>query len=61
MAVYLANTGLEILLKDGSLDQKQMLAWFEDAVRIPTSYGFYATKVLDSGLTLVYRVLAKGA
>jgi len=61
MAVYLANTGLEILLKDGSLDQKQMLEWFKEAVRIPTKYGFYATKVLQSGLTLVYRVLAKGA
>jgi len=61
MAVYLANTGLEILLKDGSLDQKQMLAWVEEAVRIPTKYGFYATKVLQSGLTLVYRVVAKGS
>jgi hypothetical protein len=59
MAVYLANTGLECLLKDGSLDQKQMLAWFEKAKRIPTSYGFYATKVLQSGLTIVFRVLTK--
>lgn len=60
MAVYLANTGLEVLLKDGSLDQKQMLTWFESAKRIPTSYGFYATTVLPSGLTVVYRVLTKG-
>lgn len=61
MAVFLDNTGLEVLLKDGSLDQKQMLAWFEQAKRIVVRQGLYATKLLDSGLTVIFRVVSHGS
>jgi hypothetical protein len=59
MALYLANTGLEVLLKDGALDQKKLMHWFGEAVKIPVPNGAYYTKVLDSGLTLIYRTVSK--
>ncbi len=58
MAVYLANTGLQLLSKDGTLDQKPLMQWFHEAKRIPAQQGSYYTKMLDSGLTIIFRTVA---
>ncbi len=60
MAVYLANTGLQVLLKDQELDQKQLMHWFREAKKIPASGGAYYTKVLESGLSVIFRTLPQG-
>ncbi len=57
MAVYLANTGLQLLSKDGNLDQKPLMQWFHEAKRIPAQQGAYYTKLLDSGLSVVFRTV----
>ncbi len=61
MAIYLANTGLELLIKGDSLDQEQLLTWFKEATRIPAAVqGAYYSKLFDSGLELVYRTVKQG-
>ena len=60
MAVYLANTGLQMLLHDGALDQEQLMRWFKEAKRIPATDGAYYTKVLDSSLSLIFRTRVHG-
>ncbi len=55
MGIYLANTGLELLIKGTSLDEEQLLTWFREAKRIPAVQGAYYSKLFDSGLELVYR------
>jgi len=60
MAVYLANTGLEVLMKDGGLDQKQLLKWYGQSKRIPAMHGSYHTLLLDSGLELIFRAVPQG-
>ena len=60
MAIYLANTGLELLIKGDSLDEEQLLTWFKEAKRIPAVQGAYYSKLFDSGLELVYRTVQQG-
>lgn len=60
MAIYLANTGLELLIKETSLDEEQLLTWFKEAKRIPAVQGAYYSKLFDSGLELVFRSVKQG-
>ncbi len=60
MGIYLANTGLEILIRGDSLDEEQLLTWFKEAKRIPAVQGAYYSKMFDSGLELVYRTVKQG-
>jgi len=60
MAVYLENTGTEFLAKDGSLDQESLLQWFKESKRIEAVQGAYYSKLLDSGLEIVYRTVRQG-
>ncbi|HKL56991.1 MAG TPA: hypothetical protein VJ854_01220 [Sphaerochaeta sp.] len=60
MGLYLANTGLESLIKGDSLDEEQLLTWFREAKRIPAVQGAYYSKLFDSGLELVYRTVKQG-
>ena len=60
MAIYLANTGLESLIKGDSLDEEQLLTWFREAKRIPAVQGAYYSKLFDSGLELVFRSVKQG-
>ncbi|MDT4762028.1 hypothetical protein [Sphaerochaeta sp. PS] len=55
MPIYLANTGLEVLIKGPSLDEEQLLTWLREAKRIPAQQGAYYSKLFDSGLELVFR------
>ncbi|MGH0052881.1 MAG: hypothetical protein ACQ5SW_05790, partial [Sphaerochaetaceae bacterium] len=57
MAVYLANTGLQLLNKGDSLDEKFLMQWFHEAKRIPAQQGAYYTKMLESGLTVIFRTI----
>lgn len=59
MALYLANSGLTLLAKDGELDQQQLMRWFKEAKRIKATGGAYYTKLLDSGLTLIFRTIVQ--
>ena len=59
MALYLANSGLTLLAKDGVLDQKVLMRWFKEAKRIKATGGTYYTKLLDSGLTLIFRTVVQ--
>ena len=60
MAIYLANTGLDLLIKGDSLDEEQLLTWFRQAKRISAVQGAYYSKLFDSGLELVYRSVKQG-
>ena len=60
MAIFLANTGLELLIKGDSLDEEQLLSWFREAKRIPAVQGAYYSKLFDSGLELVFRSIKQG-
>ncbi|MDY0288152.1 MAG: hypothetical protein RBR15_04930 [Sphaerochaeta sp.] len=60
MGLYLANTGLESLVKGDSLDEEQLLTWFKEAKRIPAVAGAYYSKLFDSGLELVFRTVQQG-
>lgn len=60
MAVYLANTGLEILMKDDSLDESVLMQWFKESQRIPAVQGSYYSKLLKSGLEIVFRTVKQG-
>ena len=60
MAIYLANTGLDLLIKGESLDEEQLLIWFREAKRIPAVQGAYYSKLFDSGLELVFRSVKQG-
>lgn len=60
MAVYLANTGLEMLMKEGGLDQKPLLKWFSQSKRLQAMHGAYHTLILDSGLELIFRTIPQG-
>lgn len=60
MGLYLANTGLESLIKGDSLDEQQLLLWFREAKRIPAVQGAYYSKLFDSGLELVFRSVKQG-
>lgn len=61
MAIFLANTGLDILVQGDSLDEEQLLAWFKEATVTPALQGgAYHDKVFDSGLSLVFRSIRKG-
>lgn len=60
MGLYLANTGLESLIKGDSLDEQQLLTWFREAKRIPAVQGAYYSKLFDSGLELIFRSVKQG-
>lgn len=57
MALYLSNTGLESLVVDGAIDEQQMLAWYDAGTTTTVEGGSYRTTVLDSGLTIIFRVI----
>ncbi len=60
MAIYLANVGLDLLIKGDSLDEEQLLTWFREAKRIPAVQGAYYSMLFDSGLELVFRSVKQG-
>ncbi len=57
MALYVSNTGLEALVVDGALDEHQLLRWYGEATETVVSGGVYRTKVLDSGLAIIFRAI----
>ncbi|MCI2127821.1 MAG: hypothetical protein LKK25_00260 [Sphaerochaeta sp.] len=57
MALFLTNTGLSTLKYGDSLDEATLLALMEQGKRNATANGeVYYTRLLDSGLELVFRV-----
>jgi hypothetical protein len=60
MAVYLENTGTEFLAKEGVLDQELLLQWFKESKPIKAVQGSYYSKLLESGLEIVFRTVAQG-
>ena len=60
MAVYLANAGLEMLMKGDSLDEALLMQWFNESQRIPAVQGAYYSKLMASGLEFVFRTIKQG-
>lgn len=57
MALYISNTGLDALVVDGTIDEAQLRQWYAEATEVAAQGGFYRTKVLDSGLAIIFRVV----
>ncbi len=57
MALYISNTGLDALVVDGEIDEAQLRRWYDEATQVPAQGGFYRTKVLESGLAIIFRVV----
>ncbi|HPZ16781.1 MAG TPA: hypothetical protein PLX25_08940 [Sphaerochaeta sp.] len=57
MALYITNTGLEALVVDGAIDERQLLAWYEEGETVSAQGGSYRTVVLESGLAIIFRVV----
>lgn len=58
MPLFLANTGLECMMKDGQLDQKVMDGFIEKSqvMQVPDGKGFCCSYLFESGLELFSRV-----
>lgn len=57
MAFYISNTGLDALVADGAIDETQLRRWYAEAPQVPAQGGFYRTKLLESGLAIIFRVV----
>jgi hypothetical protein len=60
MALYLEHTGTEFLANEGKLDQDRLLRWFRESRKIPAAQGAYYSKLLDSGLEIIFRTVKTG-
>ncbi|WP_320127403.1 hypothetical protein [uncultured Sphaerochaeta sp.] len=60
MAVYVENSGMGFLVKEGSLDQDRLLQWFKESTRIAAVQGAYYSKLFDSGLEILFRTVNQG-
>ncbi|MCK9548152.1 MAG: hypothetical protein M0Q37_06530 [Sphaerochaeta sp.] len=57
MALYVSNTGLDALVVDGGIDETQLRIWYGEATETEAHGGLYRTKVLDSGLAIIFRIV----